>query len=222
MSDFPTPPTEPMPAFTQPTHTEPLLTGMAVTTLVLGILGLLMCPLAGIAAVITGIIALSRISSEPHRYGGRGMAIGGLVCGGVSLIVIPVLMIAIMLPALSRARELSKRLVCQSNLRGIGTTMLIYQDEFPGQGVAPLTLFVQSGDIAPQQLICPSSGLTTSNYVVLPLPPNADGTVVWAYEPASNHGGEGGNVVFADGHASFFRNEEYDRLIAEALAREGG
>lgn len=222
MTDLPTPPTQP-PAFTPPMPTGPLRTGLAVTTLVLGILGLLSCFPAGLAAIVTGIIALSRISSEPHRYGGRGMAIGGLVCGGASLLLIPVfaLMISILLPSLSRARELSKRLVCQANMQSIGTTMMIYANDYPGQGCPPVLTFVTSGDITQQQTVCPSSQLGTSNYVFLPLPDSAGGDTVWAYEPKSNHGGEGGNVLFADGHASFFHSNEYDRLITDALNRGG-
>lgn len=110
MSDTPTPPVTPGPGPVEYPTAAPVKTGLAVTALVLGILGLFMCFPAGIVAIVLGIIALNRASTQPRRYGGRGMAIGGLVCGGVSVILIPVfaLMISILLPSLSRARELSK------------------------------------------------------------------------------------------------------------------
>ncbi len=45
------------------------------------------------------------------------------------VIAIIALLISILLPSLSRARELSKRLVCASNLKGIGTSMKIYAND---------------------------------------------------------------------------------------------
>jgi prepilin-type N-terminal cleavage/methylation domain-containing protein len=42
------------------------------------------------------------------------------------------LLISILLPSLSRARELSKRAVCAANLRGIGQAMYIYAQDPPG------------------------------------------------------------------------------------------
>lgn len=45
------------------------------------------------------------------------------------VIAIIALLISILLPSLSRARELSKRLVCAANVKGIGTTGKIYANE---------------------------------------------------------------------------------------------
>ena len=45
------------------------------------------------------------------------------------VIAIIALLISILLPSLSRARELSKRLVCGSNLKGIGTSCKIYAND---------------------------------------------------------------------------------------------
>lgn len=61
------------PASTQPFAAQPT-NGMAVTALVLGLLGF------GIIAAIFGHIALSQITRNPAQSG-RGMAIAGLVLG---------------------------------------------------------------------------------------------------------------------------------------------
>jgi len=45
------------------------------------------------------------------------------------VIAIIALLISILLPSLSRARELSKRLVCSSNVKGIGTSAKIYAND---------------------------------------------------------------------------------------------
>lgn len=60
-------------------------------SLILGILGLLVvCCYGGIwlglPAAILGFIGMRNADSDPSRYGGRGMAIGGMVLGVISLL----------------------------------------------------------------------------------------------------------------------------------------
>ena len=134
------------------------------------------------------------------------------------LLVLAGLVYFLVLPMLSSARELSRRKVCASNIKGIGTTWMIYAKDCPDEGVTPLEWLITTGRITPEQTICPSSGLTESNYIILPFEPRdfTDNRTVIAYEPKSNHGGEGGNVLFADGHARFVRVPEYDELVRAA------
>ena len=53
------------------------------------------------------------------------------------VIAIIALLISILLPSLSRARELSKRLVCGSNTKGIGTSAKIYANENQEKWMVP-------------------------------------------------------------------------------------
>ena len=53
------------------------------------------------------------------------------------VIAIIALLISILLPSLSRARELSKRLVCASNIKGIGTSAKIYANDNTEQWPIP-------------------------------------------------------------------------------------
>ena len=53
------------------------------------------------------------------------------------VIAIIALLISILLPSLSRARELSKRLVCQSNIKGIGTSAKIYANDHNEKWMIP-------------------------------------------------------------------------------------
>lgn len=48
------------------------------------------------------------------------------------VVAIIALLISILLPSLSRARELSKRTVCLANLRGVGQAFYIYAQDDPG------------------------------------------------------------------------------------------
>jgi hypothetical protein len=58
---------------------------LAIISLVLGILSVCcyISPLTGIAALITGFLALKNIKADPNTYGGRGLAIAGMITGGV-------------------------------------------------------------------------------------------------------------------------------------------
>ncbi len=67
--------------------------GLAVTSMVLGIVGIvLFCLYAipSILAVIFGAVALNQFKTQPSVYTGRGMAIAGLVLGliGVGILVL--------------------------------------------------------------------------------------------------------------------------------------
>lgn len=57
------------------------------------------------------------------------------------VVAIIALLISILLPSLSRARELAKRAVCASNLRGLGQAMVIYAndntEQYPAHPVNP-------------------------------------------------------------------------------------
>ena len=97
--------------------------GLAIWSLVLGILGLTcFYILTAIPAVICGHLALSRIKRSTGALTGNGLAIGGLVTGYVgiamSLLVIPMLA-AIAIPNFVRARDTAQRNVCINNLRMI-------------------------------------------------------------------------------------------------------
>ena len=129
-------------------------------------------------------------------------------------VVVIGLFLSVLVPTVSRLHELSKRLTCQSNMKAIATGLKLYAGDPSFSSRVTIDWLVQEGHITPDQMLCPSSGLTVSNYVLAQhLRPDLPADAVILYEPKSNHGGEGGNILFADGHASFVRGEEYDRLI---------
>ena len=91
---YPPPVYPPMP-YPPPAPVIPGTNGKAIASLVCGAasLTLCMCYLPGIAAIVLGLLALPEISR--NRQGGQGLAIGGMVLGGLSLVIAVVLMFSI-------------------------------------------------------------------------------------------------------------------------------
>jgi hypothetical protein len=71
-------------------------------------------------------------------------------------------LVSVLLPSLSRARELSKRVVCSANLRGIGQAMYIHAqdgDHFPDN----FKVLIDEGNVTPNIFYCPSSDAQEGN-----------------------------------------------------------
>lgn len=65
----------------QHTYVQPPKSGLAITSLILGIAGLFTCGLTAIPAIIFGVVALNQIKRD--GVGGRGQAVAGTVLGGI-------------------------------------------------------------------------------------------------------------------------------------------
>jgi len=112
---------EPQPVPTIPE--QPRTSGLAIWSLVLGILSLTcFWLLAAIPAVICGHVAYSRIKRSAGALSGNGLALGGLITGyasiALSIFVIP-LLAAIAIPNFVKARSTAQMNACISNLRQI-------------------------------------------------------------------------------------------------------
>jgi len=116
------PPLPPPPAPLSPSLLQPKNSGLAIWSLVLGILSLFCFSiLAGIPAVICGHTALSRIKHSAGALRGSGLALGGLITGYLSIALIPLiaLMAAIAVPNFIKARTTAQTNFCINNLRQI-------------------------------------------------------------------------------------------------------
>ena len=114
---MPVQPQDPVP-FVQPKNC-----GMAIASLVCGILSMTCCGFfTGIPAIILGHKAKTKIKQSQNTLSGDGLALAGLILGYVnlalSIILIPIYL-AIAIPAFVKARDNAEKSSCINNLRMI-------------------------------------------------------------------------------------------------------
>lgn len=134
--------------------------GLAIASLVLGILSLFCGTfITGIPAIILGIIALVRIGKTP-ALGGQGLAIAGLVTGGVGTVFITPIIVAIMLPAFVGAREKAREVACANNVRMLCVASIGFAQDHDGalpKTLDDLKLHLGDGVSAGRTLVCPAA-----------------------------------------------------------------
>lgn len=62
--------------------------GLAIASLVLGIVGIVTCGVGSILAIIFGFVARSQIRDSHGTQSGAGMATAGIICGFVSIAIV--------------------------------------------------------------------------------------------------------------------------------------
>jgi len=203
--------------------------GMAIASLICGILGCTF--IGGILAIVFGILGLQK--TKDPRYGGKGMAIAGIILGCIGMLA--PCTVSVLLPSLNRARETANRVKCASNMRSIGQAMMIYASNNRGYLPPDLAMVAPMG-VKMDQFVCPSAadtpasnaaGLSTPghlSYVYIyrgrPMPLRRLGQGSRAavlYEPMTNHH-DGTNILFADGHVEFLLRASAQPIIDQAKA----
>lgn len=112
-----------------PLDGNPPTSGKAIASLVCGIFTFFLP--ASIAAVILGHLSLSEIRRSAGRLGGRGLATTGLVLGYLGLMVLPIMIVAaIAIPNLLRARMAANEASAVGSLRVIETAAVSYDSEY--------------------------------------------------------------------------------------------
>jgi hypothetical protein len=127
----PTQQTGPVPAGPPPVPgVEGKTSSLAVWSLVLAIVGLPLCLVGPMAALVLGILGFMKINQSAGALKGRGLAMAGIVISATSLVVIPA---TILLPALGRAKDRAQSINCMNNLRQLGLGLIMYQTDNKGQ-----------------------------------------------------------------------------------------
>ena len=109
--------------------------GMAIFSLVLGIIGFMTFGVLGIGAItgiILAVVAMGKVKREPWRYGGHGLAVAGLVLNITSLATtVPVAIIAaIAIPNLLASRMAANEGSALKTLRIVSSAESTYQSVF--------------------------------------------------------------------------------------------
>ena len=191
--------------------------GLAIASLVLGIIGLLLFPLA-LIGLILGIIAVSK-SGERNR----GMAIAGLILSAVGL-VFGCLSVGILLPALGKARQSARQIKSSTQMRGIGQALIMYaqnnQDMFPEAGSDWQKRVVDSGFVTDEMFTAPHAKPGDTSYFYVPGGKNDfDATQVLLIENPEFYRGRGGNIMFEDNMVQYLEGDEFWQHVEKARAQ---
>jgi hypothetical protein len=108
--------------------------GLAITAVVLGILSYpLVCAfgagiLTALIGLACGIVGLVKVNRDPQEFGGKGLAIAGIVTSGAVVLLIPVWLIvaAIAIPSLFRARIAANEAGALGDVRTIVSAEVAY------------------------------------------------------------------------------------------------
>ena len=163
-----------------------------------------------------------------------GSDIVGSEPASFAAIAAPAFMVAILLPALSKAREQAHRAGASNDLRQIGLAVQAYSNQFNQQYPPDLGKLATTENLSPSLFVSPSSntkappGLNTpeeqaawvnanSDFVYLgagknnTIPP----AQVLAYEKLGIHHGQGTNVLFGDNSVRWLSPYELDLIFKE-------
>ncbi len=120
-----------------PPAEPPRTSGLAIASLVCGILGL--CTgISALIGLVLGIMALVKISKSEGRIGGKGLAIAGTsvsACVTALLLLMIPIELALMLPALSQAKSKAQTIMCVNQLKQQALAVQMYADD--NNGVLP-------------------------------------------------------------------------------------
>ena len=130
-----------------------LRSGLATASLVLGILGVFSLGILLIGSVIgliLGVRAVLKANREPYVYGGRGVAIGGIVANsfGILTIVPFALIAAIAIPNLLMARMAANEASAIGHLRTLATAEATYQATVGNGSYGSMQDLIAAGTIA--------------------------------------------------------------------------
>lgn len=134
---------------------KPVRRGLAITSLILGILGT-MCLgiITGIPAIITGVVARRRERLAPEVFGGRRLATTGMVLGLVSFVTTALLVVALVQGTRAVQQQMGSG-QCAINLRRVGIAMQVHAIDH--QGAYPASLLELRPTLkTPQLLWCPA------------------------------------------------------------------
>jgi hypothetical protein len=207
------------PTVPQPIVQTPKTSGLAITALAFGLVGLVIWPLAFVALVL-GIIALARGTAK------RGLAIAAVVLAPIGMFMCVAIAPSLMLPALGQARQSARQLKSATQLRAIGQALMMYaqhnQDWYPEAGTDWQQRLLDTGLLTPEMFEAPGAGPGQPSYYYVPGHQSRfSSTTILLYENPELWNGRGGNVYYDDGHTEWIEGARYQATV-EKLTGEAG
>lgn len=211
--------------FTQPPFPQETRTSvMAIVALSLGVVGILLFPLAFVALIL-GIVALVRMNKNPSLQG-KGFAIAGTALGGAG-IAFSCLSLGILLPALGKARQTARQMKDMVQVRAMVQSLTIYSMDnkgaFPEPGADWQKRLIDMKAMDPILFESPLSDSAPTpqvpHYLYFP-PASAEpdrSFILIMTNPAIMERGSG-SIGYADGRAESASKQVLERTLADLNA----
>ncbi len=122
------PPAAGTPALLALPAAPPKTSGLAIASLVCGVLGLCTAGITALVGLVLGIVALMKISKSEGKVGGNAFAIAGICVSAVFLLFIPILL-GMFLPALAQAKSRAQTVMCVNNVKQQTLAMHMYASD---------------------------------------------------------------------------------------------
>lgn len=101
---------------------------LAITSLVLGVLGFITCGLTTIPSIVIAIVSLVKIRKSSPRLSGKGISIAG-ICVSIAALIFSILFLESPGRMLTCDYDAPPRAHCLSNLKLLGFAVAMYADE---------------------------------------------------------------------------------------------
>ena len=198
-----------------------LRSGLATASLVLGILsvfslGILL--IGSVVGIILGVRAVLKANREPFVYGGKGVAIGGIVANSFGILtIVPVALIAaIAIPNLLMARMAANEASAIGHLRRLATAEATYQSTVgEGQSFTGMQELIASGLIAPN-----SASKNGYQFKVRLLDLDGNAALAGASDAVRFEVVATPDTYGSTGRRSFYTSEEYVIRCADKKGKE--
>lgn len=175
---------------------------------------------AGIGLMLLGAVFFSVVERSAKQIHKRKFILSGILLSGMGAVT---LCSSVLSWTTTTHCRVSPRTACAQNMRAVGIGLyLCAQDE--ADGAFPDDIFkpVTENQITYQTLFCPNDKSGNVSYRYIPgYGVNSNPNQIIMYEDPSNHGGEGGNVLYQDGHVSFVKSPKLEQLIDAITLPDG-
>jgi len=107
---------------------SPQRKGLAIASLVIGIVSILTCGgllVGAIVGIVLGIIAMNKAQRDPAQFAGRGLAIAGIVTSAFSFLP-GILAVAIAIPNLIKSQQAAHETAALAEVQTIGRAQILY------------------------------------------------------------------------------------------------